>query len=208
MGEIITQESAMKAMSWAYNKAVNGAIGLDSAYDLANDYKDGTGTMREKANKLIRYQNVKAGTSGFVTGLGGLATMPVTLPANLTSVLFVQIRMIAAIAIMGGYDPKNDRVQTLVYSCLVVNSVEEIGKSIGIKLGQKIATQAIKNLSKDFLIKINQKVGFRLVTKFGEKGIINLGKAIPIVGGVIGGSIDIYTTNKIGNIARDLFIPE
>ena len=47
---------------------------------------------------------------------------------------------------------------------------------------------------------------FRLVTKFGEKGAINLGKAVPLVGGIIGGSFDSITTNTIGNVARDTFI--
>jgi hypothetical protein len=39
-------------------------------------------------------------------------------------------------------------------------------------------------MSSGILKKINQKVGFRLVTKFGEKGIINLSKLIPVVGGL------------------------
>jgi uncharacterized tellurite resistance protein B-like protein len=56
------------------------------------------------------------------------------------------------------------------------------------------------------LTKINRAVGFRLVTKFGTKGVVNLGKAIPLVGGVIGGSIDALSTNKIGNVARDCFV--
>jgi uncharacterized tellurite resistance protein B-like protein len=33
-----------------------------------------------------------------------------------------------------------------------------------------------------------------------------LGKAIPVIGGVIGGSFDGITTNTIGNVARDCFI--
>jgi hypothetical protein len=49
-------------------------------------------------------------------------------------------------------------------------------------------------------------VGFRLITKFGEKGTINLVKAIPVLGGVIGGTVDLTATNLIGNIARNTFI--
>jgi len=44
------------------------------------------------------------------------------------------------------------------------------------------------------------------MTKFGEKGIINLGKMVPIAGGLVGGTVDAVSTNTIGKIARKLFI--
>lgn len=204
----LTQNKVMKAMDWAYDKAVNGVQGLDSAEELAEDYLKGEGTLRDKANRLIRWQNTKAGSSGFITGLGGLLTLPVTLPANITSVLYVQLRMIAAIAKMGGYDLKDDRVKSLVYSCLVASSAADVVKHTGIAVGQKLAVSALKNMSADVLIQINKKVGFRLLTKFGSKGTINLGKSIPVVGGIIGCLFDAISTNTIGNVARDTFINE
>ena len=198
----------MKAMDWAYDKAINGVSGVDSAEEMASDYLQGEGTLRDKANSLIRWQNAKAGATGFITGLGGLLILPVALPANITTVLFVQIRMIAAIAKMGGYDLKNDRVKSLVYSCLVASSALDVAKQTGIAIGERVAMNAIKNMSGEIVKQINQKVGFRLFTKFGEKGIVNFGKAIPVVGGIIGGLFDTVSTNTIGNVARDTFLPE
>lgn len=195
-------------MDWAYDKAINGVSGVDSAEEMASDYLQGEGTLRDKANSLIRWQNAKAGATGFITGLGGLLTLPVALPANITTVLFVQIRMIAAIAKMGGYDLKNDRVKSLVYSCLVASSALDVAKQTGIAIGERVAMNAIKNMSGEIVKQINQKVGFRLFTKFGEKGIVNFGKAIPVVGGIIGGLFDTVSTNTIGNVARDTFLPE
>lgn len=195
-------------MDWAYDKAINGVSGVDSAEEMASDYLQGEGTLRDKANSLIRWQNAKAGATGFITGLGGLLILPVALPANITTVLFVQIRMIAAIAKMGGYDLKNDRVKSLVYSCLVASSALDVAKQTGIAIGERVAMNAIKNMSGEIVKQINQKVGFRLFTKFGEKGIVNFGKAIPVVGGIIGGLFDTVSTNTIGNVARDTFLPE
>lgn len=100
--------------------------GLDSAEELAASYAKEGGPAYEQANSLIRWQNTKSATSGFITGLGGLITLPVALPANITSVLFVQIRMIAAIAQLGGYDVKDDKVKTLVFACLTANSAKEV----------------------------------------------------------------------------------
>jgi hypothetical protein len=203
-----TQSKVMGVLDWAYGKAVNGVPGLDSAQELAADYLKGKGTLREKINSLIRWQNTKCATSGFLSGLGGILTLPVAVPANIASVIYVQIRMIAAIAHMCGQDIRDDRVKTIVYTCLLGNSAKDVFKEIGITIGTKLTTQAIKNISMEVVAKINRTVGFRLLTKFGQKGAINLAKGIPIVGGFIGGTIDCLATNMIGNVARDRFCPQ
>lgn len=206
--ELISQEKIMQVVDWAYDKAINGIPGVDSAEELAASYMKNSDSVYDQANSLIRWQNTKAGTSGFLTGLGGIITLPVTVPANVASVLYVQLRMIAAIAHMGGNDVRDDRVKTMVYACLVANSAKEMAKDLGIAVGNKIAVNMVKKIPGKTLVEINKKVGFKLFTKFGEKGVVNLGKAVPLLGGVIGGSFDVYTTNKIGNIARDTFTPK
>lgn len=208
MAEELSESKIMQVLDWAYDKAVNGVTGLDSAKELADDYMKEGNSKIDQVNSLIRWQNTKAGTSGFLTGLGGIITLPVAIPANIASVMYVQIRMIAAIAHIGGHDLKNDSVKALVYACLTGNAAKDILKDIGIVVGRKITESAIKNISGKTITAINQKVGFRLLTKFGEKGVINLGKAVPLVGGIIGGTIDTVATNTIGNIARDTFITE
>lgn len=202
----LSQRKIIQAMNWAYDKAVNGVPGLDSAEELAACYLKKEGSLKDQINSLIRWQNTKAGTTGFVTGLGGMLTMPATLPVNITSVLFIQIRMIAAIAKMCGFDLKDDKVQTLVYVCLVGSSSSEIIKDLGIQISGKLAIAAIKKIPKAVITKINQAVGFRLLTKFGQKGFINLGKAVPLIGGIIGGAFDVVSTNTVGNTARNLFM--
>jgi hypothetical protein len=206
MANDLTESKIMEILDWTYDKAVNGAPGLDSAQEMAEDYLSGDGTLHSKVNSLIKWQIAKAGTSGFLTGLGGILMLPVTIPANFASVMYVQIRMIAAIAHMGGHDLKNDKVKSLVYVCLVGNAAKDVLKDIGILAGTKFTTQAIKNISGKTITIINQKVGFRLLTKFGEKGVINLGKAIPVAGGLLGGAVDSIATNTVGNIARNTFI--
>ncbi|KQQ71992.1 EcsC family protein [Acinetobacter sp. Leaf130] len=202
----LTESKIMEVLNWSYDKAVNGVVGLDSAYDLAKDYKKTDDSLYNQVNSLIRWQNTKAGTSGFITGLGGIITLPVAIPANVASVMYVQIRMIAAIAHMGGHNLNDDRVRSLVFVCLTGNAAKDILKDVGIVVGKKLAENAIKNISGKTITAINKKVGFRLLTKFGEKGAINLGKTIPLFGGIVGATFDSITTNTIGNIARDTFI--
>lgn len=141
-----------------------------------------------------------------MTSLGGFITLPVALPANVASVIYMQMQMIAAIARMGGYDLHDDRVKTLVIACLCGNEVKEILKQAGIQIGKKLTERAVQKISSALIVRINRAVGFRLLTKFGTKGAINLSKAIPVIGGLIGGGVDAYSTKVIGNKAKELFI--
>ncbi|PLT31752.1 EcsC family protein [Peribacillus deserti] len=202
----ITQDAIMKALDWSYDKAINGGIpGMDTSIELAENYLSKSGSLENQINSLIRWQNTKSATAGFLTGLGGIVTLPVAIPANLTSILLVQVRMVAAIAHMKGYDVRDDQVKTFVYVCLAGNGAKDILKNAGIQIGKKLAMNGIKKIPFEIIKKINQAVGFRLVTKFGQKGIINLGKMVPLAGGVLGGTLDAVSTNTIGNIAKSVF---
>ena len=195
---VIAQEDVMKILDSCYEKCLNGIPKVSpSVEEMANDYLKKYKTKEEACKAMIRNQITKCATSGFITGFGGFITMPVTLPANITSVIYVQMRMIACTSYMAGFDLDSDQTQTLVYACLAGVAVNNVIKQAGIKFGVKFANGLIKKIPGKVLTKINQKVGFRFVTKFGTKGIINLGKLIPGVGAVIGGGLDLVETKII-----------
>ncbi|ODP34388.1 EcsC family protein [Pandoraea sp. ISTKB] len=202
----LTESKIQQALEWAYDKALNGIPGAGTAEELAAQYLKDSDSPLDAVNSLIRWQNTKAATSGFLAGLGGIVTLPVTIPANVASVLYVQLRMITAIAYIGGHDPKDDRVKALAYTCLAGSAAKDILKDAGIAIAQKIAINSIKGISRATITKINQAVGFRLITKFGTTGVINLGKAVPLLGGIVGATFDSVTTNIVGNVARDTFV--
>lgn len=203
--EVLTQSKLMKIMDWSYKKAVDGLPGMDTAQELAQSYLNKSKSTDEAIDKLIKWQQTKGATSGFLTGIGGLITLPVAVPANISSVLYIQIRMIAAIASMKGYDLKDDQVKTMVFVALTGQGATEILKKSGMKIGQGMAGALVHKIPSEVIKAINQKVGFRLLTKFGEKGVVNLSKAIPLVGGVIGGTVDGVGTGIIGKTAKKLF---
>ena len=155
---------------------------------------------------MMKNQIAKCTTSGFITGFGGAITMPVSIPSNLGSVIYVQMRMIACAAYMAGYDLKSDQTQTFIYACLAGVTVNGVIKQAGIKFGVKFANGLVKKIPGKVLTKINQKVGFRLVTKFGTKGIVNLGKMLPGVGALVGGGLDLVETKVIAVRAYKWFI--
>ena len=204
----VNQGIIMRALDYGYEKAVAGLSNFDSAQELAQSYLESGDSLKKSSSRLIKWQISKAGTSGFLTGLGGLLTMPLTIPANLASVLYIQIRMIAAIAVMGGYDLRDDKVKSMVYLCIAGNATKDVLKDMGIVLGEKLAMHYIKNISSKTIKEINKRVGFELVSKFGGKSAINLSKAVPIVGGVIGGTFDSVSTLTVGKVAQQVFLPK
>ena len=201
----LTESKIMQVLDWCYDKAVNGLPGMESAYELAENYINKSKSIDEAIDKFIIWQQAKCATSGFITGLGGILTLPIAVPANISSVIYIQIRMVATIAIMCGYDLEDDEVKTLVYVALTGQSAVEILKQVGIKIGEKIGENLIKKIPFEIVKQINKLVGFRLVTKFGQKGVINLGKCVPIVGGVIGGTVDAVGALTIGKTAKKIF---
>lgn len=209
----ISQEDIMKVLDNCYNKVIDGFEGVNpnlqkmmpSISVMAENYLSKQSNPEKAVKDMIKHQIAKCTTSGFITGFGGIVTLPVTIPANIGSVLYVQMRMIACTAYMAGYDLHSDQVQTLVYACLAGVSLNEVLKKFSIKLGEKVADNLIKRIPGEVLIKINQRVGFRLLTKFGEKGLINLWKLVPVVGAGINGTLDLIETKLIGDQAYKWF---
>ncbi|MDD6484606.1 MAG: EcsC family protein [Clostridiales bacterium] len=198
--KLFSQEDIMKILDACYDKSIQGIPHVSpSVEQIATEYMEKYPTTEQACKAMIKNQIIKCTTSGFLTGFGGFITLPVTLPANVTSVLYVQMRMIACAAFMAGFDLNGDETQTFVYACLAGVAVNEMLKQAGIKFGVKLTNSLIKKIPGKVLTKINQKVGFRFITKFGTKGIINMGKLVPGVGAVIGGGLDLVETKAIGD---------
>ena len=191
----IDEEAAGKMLDAIYEKALGGVPKVSRSVDeMCEDYLSKAKSPDQAAKALAKWQVMKCGTSGFVTGLGGLITLPAAIPANVGSVMYVQMRMIACIAKMAGYDIKSDQVQTMVYMCLTGTTFADLTKIAGIKFGTKSLEAAIK------------KIPGAALVKFGQKGIVNLGKMVPLLGGAIGGSVDVVSTMLITRSAIQMFM--
>jgi hypothetical protein len=200
------EREMMNLLDVCYDKALQGVLpGEKSIEELAEDYLYKSSSKKKAIDDLIGYQTLLCGTNGFITGLGGLLVLPVAIPTNILSTIYIQLRMIAAIAYINGYDIYSDQVRTIAYACLTGSSTTKVLKNVGIKIGEKVVINAIKKIPVEVLVKINQQVGFRLVTKFGQKGLVNFGKMMPLVGGVVGGVFDTGMTLTIGNVAKKVF---
>lgn len=203
-------EVMMQALEWGYARATSAILpGLESAAGLAESHLKSCRGNREKAiNQLIARHVGYAGAVGFVTNVGGLVTMPLAVPVNISSVLLIQLRVVAAIAHLRGYPVKDEQVKSLVFICLTGSSAAmPLLEKFGIGAGTKVAKNLIMKIPGATLRNINKAVGFRLVTRAGTTGSINLIKFVPVAGGLVGGAFDAAMTRGISAAAKKVFTP-
>ncbi len=186
----------------------NGAGPLTGSVTYAEDRLGKIGDPEKTINRIIWESTAAAGTTGFVTGLGGVITLPVAIPANIAGTLVINARMIGAIAYLRGYDLNDPYTQTVLMLVVAGTSAQDALALVGMRLGQELTLQAIRQIPITLIREINKKAGFYLLAKYGTKrALITLAKFVPIAGGVISGTVDAGLTRFIGAQGRRAFPP-
>lgn len=185
---------------------INGKGPFKSAEAIAQECLSHAENDIEQAIKRVIATHTRlVGISGAANGLGGFAAMPFTVPTDITVFYSQAARMVATIAILRGYDANSDEVKSMVAVSLIgVVGTEALAKA-GVEIAGKAGVAALKKLPGSVLIKINKAVGFRLLTKFGEKGVVNLVKVIPVVASGVGASLNIAGMKTIAGYAKSNF---
>jgi uncharacterized protein (DUF697 family) len=144
-----------------------------------------------------------ASAQGFVTNLGGMVALPVAVPANLTGVAVLQVRMVGAIAHLRGYDLDDSRVRTALVMCLLGG--EGIGSRVaqGILPTSPMAVATAPMFDPDLDRRVAEEVVADLVTRIGGKNVaLMITKRVPLLGGGIGAVIDGIATHQIGTFTK------
>jgi len=205
--EKMTAEEFEHILNICYDKAIGGIANIVKPIsEVSAEYIEKYHDIEIAAKKMINKQVAKCTTSGFISGLGGVVTLPVTIPTNLLRVMYCQIRMIATAAFMGGYDIYSNEVKSLIYACLAGVSVSNVIKKCGIQYGKKLTAGMLKKLPATILKKINKFVSFKFLTKISGINLLKFLGLVPVVGGVIGGSFDLVETRIVANRAYKWFL--
>lgn len=80
-------------------------------------------------------------------------------------------------------------------------------RNAGIEIGQRSTSVALERLPARVLTEVDKRVGYQLVARAGEKGVVNLTKLIPLVGGPIGAAVDGVSCMTIAGYAMRTFTP-
>jgi hypothetical protein len=194
-------------LNWIVVAGINGFGVLPSAKKVASDHLKDAVDLESAIESIINWRTAYAAGSGFVTGVGGIAAMPVAIPAGLLASYALGANTAAAIAYVRGYDVDAEQVRTLILLSLIGESAEQVLKNAGIAIGTKLTKVVLQQIPGKVFIEINKRVGFRLITKAGQKGVVNVAKMVPLVGGVVGAGFDGYFVNACGRAAQVLFSP-
>jgi uncharacterized protein (DUF697 family) len=212
VGKLLARGATMVSRPQAAGGALRRVLelGIDGVGKLpgakasaARQLQRNGGSVDGAIESLIEFHVRLASAQGFVTNLGGVIVMPVTVPANLAGVAVVQVRMVAAIAHLRGYDLNDNRVRTALVMCLLGG--EQVVKLI--KEGKlptspmAIATAPVFDPELD--AQVAEAVVEDLAERIGGKNLaLVLTKRVPLVGGGLGALVDGFATRQVGKYAK------
>lgn len=201
-----TMAFATKAIEQVQRAGIDGFGPLKGAEEVAAEALAATkGDVEKAIERLIRTHMRLAGSAGFITSVGGLITLPVAIPASVGATYLLAARMTAAIAHLRGYDIHTEDVRSTVLITMLGSAGAEVLKDVGIQVGTKSVAAALKKVPGKVFIEINKAVGFRLVTKAGSKGVLNLTKIVPLISGPIGAGMEVVSIRAIAVYAKKNF---
>ena len=147
-----------------------------------------------------------AGAQGFLTNIGGLVTMVVSVPANVTGLVMVQLRLHAAIAHVYGHDLDDLDVHAAILTTLLGHDQTERLVRKGELPGNARWLVKGADHGPETVERVAAQVAATLVGFLGGKQVATMvGKRIPLFGGVVGAASDARATRRLGrDAARDL----
>lgn len=193
----------------ALHRAIQGVGPFDAAALMAERQLDEHKGDVDQAIKQVIETHVRlAGAQGFLTNIGGLVTMAVTVPTNITGLALLQCRMVAAIAHLRGYDLEDKRVRNAILASLLgeerMLSLIKKKKLPGTPMA--LATAPVHDPHLDSVMA--NEVAAELITRVAGKRIATtVGRRVPVVGGLVGAGTDGYATWQIGRYVDREFLP-
>ena len=200
------QDAVSRMVQLLMDVGIDGVGPLKSAQELAGLARSDTRSTEAAVRKIARSTVARGAIGGFITSVGGFVTMPVALPVNVVEFYVQATRMVAAIATLRGYDVNDPRVRTAVLLTLVGSDADEVLSRAGLATGGgKMVSLASKQLPPAGLLILNKAIAFKLLRGVGEKAFSKLGRGVPLLGGVVGGTIDTWMMKRIVDHAMGEF---
>ena len=200
---------AAKGVRQFLDKAIDGFPGFPGAREVARRHlarrRDVDQAIRDVQDQHVRL----AGAQGFVANIGGVGVMAVAIPANLAGVGLLQLRMVAAIQHLRGYDINDPRVRTAALMTLLgeddVKAALKRGEFPGHPHDVAVAAG---DADPRLLERVGSEVTQALVTRVGGKhATLAFTKRIPVLGGAVSAGVDAFSTYTIGRYASREFPP-
>ncbi|HSJ47140.1 MAG TPA: EcsC family protein [Euzebyales bacterium] len=202
----ITDRIAESFVAQLARGGLDGVGPLAPARQVAEEALAAHGTPEAAIDEIIADHTRLAAVSGFVTSLGGFIVLPVAVPANLLGFYTLATRMVAALAHVRGHDVARPETRIAVLTALTGDDIGTVLSHAGMVLPAGGVTMAwLRKIAPSVTTMVNKAIGFRLLVGTGERALVRFGRAIPLAGGVIGGTIDVALIRSIARHARRAF---
>jgi hypothetical protein len=209
--ELPTSSGGGKLATYLLEKGIAGVGPLSSAEALAREYLDDASYASNEAriDALVLRETTKNFATGFITGLGGFLTLPVAVPSALAASWVLQARLAAAIARIHGHDLASQRTRTAILLSLAGDVAREAMGDLGVPLvsGNRLTRRAVEQIPGRALVEVNKRIGLRLLARAGERSLANFSRFVPLLGGVVGGTLDAIVCRMVARTAQDLLAP-
>ncbi len=207
VGDDASSDKPGKMLRQIMHLGINGVGGLSGAKELGDKYMQNPAyqTKMERIEAIAKREEIKNFSSGFLTSLGGIISLPIAIPASLGINWILQTRMVAAMAHVGGFDIDDPPVRMTIALCLLGKKGREILSRDIEEAMQNLKIKSLSQIPKRTILVVNQAVGVRLMQAAASKGFTRLSKAIPVLGGVVGGFLDYQSCRETAQFAKELF---
>ncbi|GAB2688036.1 EcsC family protein [Thalassiella azotivora] len=187
--------------------AVEGVGPLKGAADLVDPLRRRGLSTSRLLDRLVRTQCTQATVQGAVAGVGGVVTATVGLVPATAAALFVQARLAAAVAHAHGHDLDDPRVRARVAGLLVGSSASTTSKRVGMQVGERALRGVAPRLQARAASRTAARVAAgRAVSPLTRRVAAGgAARAVPFVGAVVGGAVDLAVTRRVAEKARREF---
>jgi len=191
------------AMVKLVDLSIDGKGRLPGVKHVAGRYLARQQEVEPAIRTAIRHHLALAAAQGVVTNIGGAFSMLIGTPANVTGVIVVQIRMVACIAHLSGYDIDDPRVRTAVVMCLLGD--QELERQISDhrlpSTPLAVATSPVHD--PQLHAAVADRVLTHILADAAGKGLVTtIGRKAPIIGGGVGGVADWLDTMTVSRCAQ------
>ena len=178
-----------------------GARSLAHEY-CSRHYEDNAARCRA----LVNTESTKAFAEGTMLGMGDFVTASFTIPADLLVNWAMQARLVATIAIIYELSHEADYVRTVIIMAILGETVvTDALRTSGSHTAERLTAAALQKIPGKTLRAINKQLGFCVITRSGQKGLVNLMKWVPFVGSLANGVINVGGMWAAGGVATDYF---
>lgn len=203
----IAPGAAAKVVLTALDRSIRGIGRLPSAASAADKMLAEQGSAEKAIHAIIERHVRYAGAQGFLTNLGGLITLPVSIPANVGGLALIQCHLVAEIAHLRGYDLADERTRSAILACLLgEDRIKALIKDKHLP-GPPLAIATAVVPDPDLTRAVAVEVASELIGRAAGKRIAGVvARRTPVLGGVVGLGLDGYSTWRIGRyVDRELF---